>query len=515
MKFNEKKQPEFVENYMGETAYKQTPETELVFAVVTTFLEDMYYESAQGRMDRISELVPKCDPLFVAKLAVYAREVFYLRSVSHFLINRLTKVISGDAVVRAAVNRIVKRGDDITEIASTYLLNGEKLPNQVKLGLADRLLTMDRYQLAKYRGDGNTVKLVDVFNLVHPKPQDEGQTELFRQSINGELKLTEHDTWEAALSSGKEKGQAFLDLLKNKKLPYMATLRNLRNILESGNDEAVQLAADYISNPIAVKNSKQLPFRFLSAYGAVANMGRYNDMGDAMKFYKKSTENQKVLLYAIVQAVHHSVNNIPELDGDTVILIDNSGSMRGDMGGLSTLSSRSSKSSADVANLLGLLYWERCKSTWVGLFGDKLLDINMKLDPEKNVFENFAIMDKALYNFSGGTEHGIYVAFNRMIDENIHPKRVVIFSDQQIGTGNRWYGTGRGTNSGNFINLQKQFQTKYPDTMIYSVDLRGYGNTVFDDRVVKLAGFSEKIFTLMDTYEKRNTMLADIRAIQL
>ena len=47
----------------------------------------------------------------------------------------------------------------------------------------------------------------------------------------------------------------------------MAMLRNLRNVLEAtANDESIDQVCSYLSNAEAVKNSKQLPFRFLSAY---------------------------------------------------------------------------------------------------------------------------------------------------------------------------------------------------------------------------------------------------------
>ena len=68
------------------------------------------------------------------------------------------------------------------------------MPNSLKRGIRDAFDKFDGYQLAKYRGEGRTVKLVDVVNLVHPKPTDRNRDAL-EQLIKGSLRSTE--TWES------------------------------------------------------------------------------------------------------------------------------------------------------------------------------------------------------------------------------------------------------------------------------------------------------------------------------
>ena len=62
------------------------------------------------------------------------------------------------------------------------------------------------------------------------------------------------------------------ELIDSKKVGYMALLRNLRNILNA-NPSNVNKVLEYIENPEAVKKSKQLPFRYLSAYKELKNTG--------------------------------------------------------------------------------------------------------------------------------------------------------------------------------------------------------------------------------------------------
>lgn len=86
-KFNSLAQLETVKNnYEGGEAYLLSDEMELYSAVVTSTLSNKFYETASELIERISELVGKCNPMFVAQLAVYARQQMNLRSIPLFLV---------------------------------------------------------------------------------------------------------------------------------------------------------------------------------------------------------------------------------------------------------------------------------------------------------------------------------------------------------------------------------------------------------------------------------------------
>ena len=86
------KENETTRNHEGAKAYAMTPEMELYTAVVTSTLSDNFYESKDGRMERIAALIRQVDPEFVAKLAVYTRTQMNLRSIPLFLIVELAKI---------------------------------------------------------------------------------------------------------------------------------------------------------------------------------------------------------------------------------------------------------------------------------------------------------------------------------------------------------------------------------------------------------------------------------------
>lgn len=95
-------------NYENDKAYAMLPELELYSAVVTTLVADNYYEKTDGRLERISSLIKKVSPLFVAQLAIYAREKLNLRSIPLFLIVELAKIHNGDNLVAKTTERVVK-----------------------------------------------------------------------------------------------------------------------------------------------------------------------------------------------------------------------------------------------------------------------------------------------------------------------------------------------------------------------------------------------------------------------
>ena len=108
MKFNfTNKGKDTTVNYMGAKAYKMTPEMELYSTVVTCVVDDSYYESNTDRVCRIKNLIAKCSPEFVARLAVYARTEMNLRSVPMILAVELARLYSGNEIVKRAVAGVV------------------------------------------------------------------------------------------------------------------------------------------------------------------------------------------------------------------------------------------------------------------------------------------------------------------------------------------------------------------------------------------------------------------------
>ena len=276
-------------NHENAVSWRMTPEWELYTTVVTTMgTENKFYESGDNRVRRIADLVRKVDPGFVASLAIYAREEMHLRSVPLLLLVELAQCHRDDSLVSRAVSRVVQRADEITELLMCYQwrmgrnkLN--KLSSQIRKGLAESFNRFDEYQFAKYNRTNRKVTLRDALLLVHPKPKDEKQAEIFRKILKDTLETPY--TWETELSAAgklateskkrksETKQEVWRQLVRSGRLGYMAMLRNLRNMIDCGLDEeTMQMVCDRLAAPNEVRKSKQLPFRFLSAYMELADI---------------------------------------------------------------------------------------------------------------------------------------------------------------------------------------------------------------------------------------------------
>jgi hypothetical protein len=213
---------------------------------------------------------------------------------------------------------VIQRADELSEFLALYWRGGKRpLSKQVKLGLARAFGKFDAYQLAKYDRDG-PVKLRDVLFLSHAKPRDEAQAALWKQVA--ERTLPTPDTWEVALSAGADKRETFERLLAERKLGYLALLRNLRNMDQAGVDEAL------VTQAIVERRGAQrvLPFRYVAAARAAPRFEPWLD-----------------------QALTEAILEAPILSGRTIVLVDVSPSMN------VRLSARSDLTRMDAAATLG------------------------------------------------------------------------------------------------------------------------------------------------------------------
>lgn len=285
--------------FEGAPAVILTAEQLLRRSVLSCLLwEDEFYEDGLAIADRIAALASAVAPQVTAGLAIEARETFKLRHAPLMLLVALTRTGSGTPLVAQTIERVIQRADELTEFLALYWRDRRKpLSKQMKKGLAAAFGKFDAYQLAKYDRDG-PVKLRDVLFLVHAKPKNEAQAALWKQVADRTLAAP--DTWEVALSGGADKRETFQRLLAEKKLGYLALLRNLRNMDQAGVDEAL------VKEAILARRGAErvLPFRYVAAARAAPRFEPWLD-----------------------QALAETVLEGAVFDGRTIILVDVSGSM--------------------------------------------------------------------------------------------------------------------------------------------------------------------------------------------
>lgn len=506
MKFNLKlKSNTKVRNYEGQKAYKTSPEMELYTSVVTASLSNTFYEKEQARLARITKLIKRVDPVFVAKLAVYAREKMYLRSIPLVLVTELSKIHSGDSLVSKTASRVIQRADEITELLAYYQLansrSGDKklnkLSKQIQKGVAKAFNKFDEYQFAKYNRS-TAVTFKDALFLTHPKASSKSQQGLFDRIITDSLEVPY--TWEVELSrlgqsefrSKTEKKEAlaakWTELIKSNKLGYMALLRNLRNILEANvGTEAIEIIARRLADAQEVRRSKQLPFRFLAAYKEL----------ESLKLNYVST-----MINAIEDAIKASAENIAGFDLSTRALIaaDVSGSMFSPVGGKSKIRCY------DVGLVLSMILASRSSNVSTGIFGDLWKEVNLS---KAGILANVQKLNKI--EGSVGYSTNAYKVIDALIREGRAMDKVLIFTDLQLW--DSYYGGNTLKNS--WIRYKKQVA---PQAKLYLFDLVGYGQTPLSiqrDDVYLMAGWSDKIFDVLAAIEAGGNAISEIKKIEI
>ncbi|KTF72846.1 hypothetical protein cypCar_00038029 [Cyprinus carpio] len=97
-----------------------------------------------------------------------------------------------------------------------------------------------------------------------------------RERAGKQMKLKQPDTWECKLSQEGNKAATWEKLIDGKSLPFMAMLRNLRNMISVGISEKHHTKIlNRLTSKDAVIKSRQFPFRFLSAYKVILELSKF------------------------------------------------------------------------------------------------------------------------------------------------------------------------------------------------------------------------------------------------
>ncbi len=341
------------------------------------------------------------------------------------------------------------------------------------------------------------MKLRDALFLVHPKAKDEQQQTLFDKIVNRQLEVPY--TWETELSalgqqkfeSETQKQGAFRDkweeLINSGKLGYMALMRNLRNMLQADVSLfEMQKIASRLSDAEQVAKSKQLPFRYLSAYREIE---------------KVNSSQTATLMNALEAAVKCSASNIEGFDENTRVLLasDVSGSM------WSPISQKSTIRNYDIGILLSMLLGSRCKQVVAGIFGNDWKVVNM---PNDNILMATRQLER-LGNTVGFSTNG-YKVINWLMEQNMVMDKVMMFTDMQM-----WDNTGRHQEIEDSWRMYKKMA---PNAKLYLFDLAGYGQLpmrLAEPDVYLIAGWSDRVFDILYAIDKGEDALSVINNIDV
>lgn len=499
-----------------------------LMATATFFGEDSFYEKGGDRAARFGSL---CRTVAVADPKWYAQFVAWLRSDANIRTGSVVAAAEGAAAwqqakitgTRSLVRSVLLRADEVGEFLAYWRHNMRRaIPGGVQRALQDRISGVsekdvvalyNEFNVIKWDKDSAAYRFADAVELTHPKPRDAAQADLFRYLLDErhhkDGKLTERltmlrrhvelrsnllndrpntlrailadpdllkgagMTWENLSSSGPMDKRAWTAIIPQ--MGYMALLRNLRNFEQAGVDQAIlEKVAAKLSNPDQVAKSRQMPYRFLSAYLEIQH---------------------GLWLPALEEALTHSCRNIPALGGETVVLVDTSSSMR------AAMSDKSKISCVSAGALFGVALASAQRNAALYGFADGPADSVSRGSwyraTASNPFRHDVAAGAAVLRTTeafvrriGENGHGTNIADTLQWAARLHPKaaRFVIVTDGQCSTGD----VGAGST---------------PNVPVYAFSLGGYGVQGMPSSHNRhfLGGLTDHTFALIRNIEAAQT----------
>ncbi len=164
----------------GGAGFACDPRTELFMRATTVFAgEGSFYEDARTADARAVELtrqLARDDFGWLRGFLPWLRSDAFIRTSAVMLAAETAWSLNGTpnstAVVADLVDKVLQRGDEVTEIIQYCLRTFGKLPKAVKLGAEKAMLRMwNERSVIRWDKPGRPLRFADAIELVHPRPR--------------------------------------------------------------------------------------------------------------------------------------------------------------------------------------------------------------------------------------------------------------------------------------------------------------------------------------------------------
>jgi 60 kDa SS-A/Ro ribonucleoprotein len=526
-------------NEAGGAAYQLAPKHALAQIAATGCFNGTYYASGESQLDELRKLIDQADDnVFLAKLAVYARERAYMKDMPAALLVMLSKRDS--ALLHRVFGRIVDSGRVLrtvfqmvrsgqfgrTGLSSSLQRAFQRWLNEASVG---KLLSASI---------GSDPSLRDVLRLARPTPKDNARRALFGWLTDKETAkwapATEADLPEQvqSLVAYRRAESAELqtlilgdltvrwDLLADaakgplvwkgiaRQMGPQALRMNLNTLLRheafgaSGQDsEMVDYVAARIADADEIRQSRQFPYQYLTAYLSA---------GDEIP--------QKIKT-ALHQAAEIACGNIPQLAGPVVIGLDTSGSMSSPVTGHRGRGATTKIRCIDVAALFAAAILRRNPDSVVVPFDTQAYQV--RLDPNDSIL---SLAERLARYGGGGTDCSLPLReANTRLRQRRFAGAVLVCDTESWVYDGRPQGYGSNGLTGVMIEWQQFVQNQKrlgaPKPKLICLDLQPVTTTQAPDRddILNIGGFSDAVFSVVASFldDSADRFVTEIEKIEL
>ncbi len=525
-------------NEAGGLAYRFTPKHALAQIAATGCFNGVFYGSAASQLVELRALIDQVDDnLFLAKLAVYARERAYMKDMPAALLVALSK--RDTELMHRVFDRVVDNGRVLRTVFQ-MIRSGQFGRKSLAASLQRAFQRwLNEASVAKLLSAsiGNDPSLRDVLRLARPTPKDNARRALFGWLTDKEVAkwspATEADLppqvkalvayrnadseerqveilselsvrWD--LLAGAARGAATWKAIARQMGPQ-ALRMNLNTLLRHevfvlANGKPDHALVDYVAERIAdadeIRRSRQFPYQYLAAYLNAAE------------------EVPQKIKTALHQAAEIACGNVPVLDGPVVIGLDVSGSMASPATGHRGRGATSKMRCVDVAALFAAAILRRNPDSVVVPFDTQAYAV--RIDPADSILSLAARLAK--YG-GGGTNCSLplYEA-NTRLRQRLFAGAVLV-SDNQSWVGQGRYGaTAVMSQWHDFVQNQQRLAGRAAASpKLVCIDIQPYGSSQAPDRadILNIGGFSDAVFQVVASFlsDDAGRFVAEVEATEL
>ncbi|WP_313139529.1 VWA domain-containing protein [Stenotrophomonas sp.] len=475
-------------NEAGGLAYRRDPRAALALYAATGCLNNTFYSNADAQLQQVLALTAQVEPAFVARTAVYARQVAHMKDMPALLLAVLS--LRDAAVFAQVFPRVIDNGRQLRTFVQ-IMRSGQV--GRRSLGSLPKRLVRAWIQQAPVEtlvraAIGQQPSLADLIRMVHPKPVDAERKALYAWVVGRPYDAAQLPALVQAYEAFKRDPQGLPPALP---FQYFSTLpldaaqwsalarsaswqsmrMNLNTFARNGvfDDAAmVELIAARLRDPQQVRRSRVLPYQLLMAFHA----------GKGLPL---------PILDALQDAMEIATATVPVLPGRVVVAVDVSGSMQWPLTGYRKGASTSVRC-VDVAALIAACVLRGQPQATVLPFDTQVRPV--QLNPRDSVM---TLAAQLAINGGGTSVSAPLEDLNR---RRAQVDLVVLVSDNES-----WRDTRQGGATAT-MRAWEVLKQRCPQARLVCIDLQPVASSQTAQRedVLHIGGFSDAVFDLLGQY---------------
>jgi 60 kDa SS-A/Ro ribonucleoprotein len=498
------------QNRAGGPAYALTPKHQLAQLAMTGTLSRTFYANARDQLADVTALVPQVEPLFLAQLAIYARQRGHMKDMPALLLAALSA--SDPVLLSRAFPRVIDNGRMLrtfVQIMRSGAVGRKSLGSRPKALVQSWLNQASDRQILN-AAVGQSPSLADVIRMVHPKPATAERKALYAYLIGKPYDVAMIPAAVRAFETFKRDATApvpevpfqMLTALELTPQHWAAIAKSagwqmLRQNLNTFDRQCVfaidgfaEMVAARLRDPAEIARARVLPYQLMATYMAA------------------SQDIPGIVREALQDAMEIAIANVPAIAGTIVICPDVSGSMTSPVTG-ARKGATSAVRCIDVAALVAAAFLRVNRSARVLPFENDV--VGMTLNPRDSVMTNATLLAGI---GGGGTNCSAPLAV--LNAERAAPDLVVFVSDNQS-----WMDAKSGGQTTGMMAEWTKIKARNRTAKLVCIDIQPYGTTQAPERddILNVGGFSDAVFEVVANFANgtggADRWLAEIEAIEV